>query len=256
MERDRVFARKRSRIKPFAFNREVAEVFDDMLERSVPLYRESIHRQAWLACRFYQTGTRMYDLGCSHGNLGLLICEQLHHHTFTMVGVDTSWPMLEKYQHRLQTATCCGSIDLVCGSMEDIRIENASVVVVNLTLQFLEKARRDDLVQRIFSGLVPGGILLLMEKTVHPEPSVNSLQLDMYRQFKRENGYSDLEISQKRDALEKVLVPDTLDIHFQRLHKAGFRFVDVWLKWFNFSAIIAVKDLHGNPFFYEEIQNR
>ncbi|MCA1792960.1 MAG: carboxy-S-adenosyl-L-methionine synthase CmoA [Desulfotignum sp.] len=256
MERDRVFARKRSRIKPFAFNREVAKVFDDMLVRSVPLYRESIHRQARLACRFYQAGTRMYDLGCSHGNLGLMICEQLQHHAFTMVGVDTSWPMLEKYQHRLQRAKCCGSIDLVCGSMEDIRIEKASVVVVNLTLQFLEKAGRDDFVRRIFSGLVPGGILLLMEKTVHPEPSVNSLQLDMYRQFKRENGYSDLEISQKRDALEKVLVPDTLDTHFQRLHKAGFSFVDVWLKWFNFSAIMAVKDLQGNPFCNDQIQNR
>ncbi|MFO7913255.1 MAG: carboxy-S-adenosyl-L-methionine synthase CmoA [Desulfotignum sp.] len=241
MERDRIFARKQRRIKPFVFNREVANVFDDMLVRSVPLYRESIYRQSRLARRFYQAGTRMYDLGCSHGNLGQLICAQLQHQDFTLVGVDISWPMLEKYQQRLSRSKAGGKIDLVCGSMEDIKIENASVVVVNLTLQFLDAAHRDDLVCRIFSGLLPGGILLLMEKTVHPDTFGNALEQTFYRQFKQENGYSDLEISQKRDALEKVLVPDTLETHFQRLKKAGFSFVDVWLKWFNFSAIVAVK---------------
>jgi tRNA (cmo5U34)-methyltransferase len=125
--------------------------------------------------------------------------------------------------------------------MEKIRISNASVVVINLTLQFLDPARRDDLIFRIFDGMLPGGVLLLMEKTVHPEAVFQELQLDFYRQFKRENGYSDLEISQKRDALEKVLIPDTLDTHFKRLHRAGFTQVDVWLKWFNFSALMAVK---------------
>ena len=241
MGRDRVFARKQHWIKPFAFNREVADVFDDMLVRSVPLYRESIYRQARLASRFYQAGTRMYDLGCSHGNLGHLICEQFLHRGFTMVGVDTSWPMLEKYRQRLQQDRAGSAINLVCGSMEDIKIENASVVVVNLTLQFLDTARRDGLICRIFSGMLPGGALLLMEKTVHPDAFGNALEQDFYRQFKRENGYSDLEISQKRDALEKVLVPDTLETHFRRLDQAGFSFWDVWLKWFNFSGIIAVK---------------
>ncbi len=241
MERDRVFARKQHRIKPFAFNRKVAKVFDDMLVRSVPLYKESIYRQARLACRFYQAGTRMYDLGCSHGNLGQVICEQFQYQAFTMVGVDSSWPMLEKYRQRLPQFGPGGAINLVCGSMEDIKIENASVVVVNLTLQFLDAARRDGLICRIFSGLLPGGILLLMEKTVHPDAFGNALEQDIYRQFKQENGYSDLEISQKRDALEKVLVPDTLETHFRRLEQAGFSFVDVWLKWFNFSGIIAVK---------------
>jgi len=227
-------------------------VFDDMLVRSVPLYRESIYRQARLAWRFYQAGTRMYDLGCSHGNLGQLICEQFQHRTFTMVGVDTSWPMLDKYRQRLPQCDPGGAILLVCGAMEDIKIENASVVVVNLTLQFLDAARRDGLISRIFSGLLPGGILLLMEKTVHPDAFGNALEQDVYRQFKRENGYSELEISQKRDALEKVLVPDTLDTHFKRLGQAGFSFVDIWLKWFNFSGIIAVKAPCGKAFSTEE----
>jgi len=241
MTRDRVFATKRGQIQPFSFNREVAEVFEDMLVRSVPLYKESVRRQAELARRFYQPGTRIYDLGCSHGNFGVLLKALFRQTRFTLVGVDTSKPMLEKYRNRLGQKEPGRCIHLVCGGMEDIRITNASVVVINLTLQFLNPAGRDDLISRIFSGMTPGGVLLLMEKTAHPESAMHQLHLDVYEQFKRENGYSDLEISQKRDALEKVLIPDTLDTHFQRLHRAGFTQVDVWLKWFNFSAIMAVK---------------
>jgi tRNA (cmo5U34)-methyltransferase len=241
MTRDRVFARKRRQIQPFSFNREVAEVFDDMLVRSVPLYKESLYRQADLVRRFFQAGTRIYDLGCSHGNLGVRLQAVFKGIPFTLVGVDTSRPMLEKYRKRLGPPEPGRCIHLVCGAMEDICITNASVVVINLTLQFLDPSKREDLIQRLFSGMVPGGILLLMEKTVHPEPAMHHLQLEVYQQFKRENGYSNLEISQKRDALEKVLIPDTLDTHFQRLHRAGFSQVDVWLKWFNFSAVMAVK---------------
>jgi tRNA (cmo5U34)-methyltransferase len=241
MTRDRVFARKRRQIQPFSFNREVAEVFDDMLVRSVPLYKESLYRQTDLVRRFFQAGTRIYDLGCSHGNLGVRLQAVFKGILFTLVGVDTSRPMLEKYRKRLDPPEPGRNIHLVCGAMEDICITNASVVVINLTLQFLDPAARDDLIGRIFDGMVPGGLLLVMEKTVHPEPGINDLQLAVYRQFKRENGYSDLEISQKRDALEKVLIPDTLETHFQRLDRAGFKRVDVWLKWFNFSAIMAVR---------------
>lgn len=242
MTRDRIFATKRGQIQPFSFNREVAEVFDDMLVRSVPLYRENLDRQVDLVRRFYRPGTRIYDLGCSHGNLGVKLQAAFKGTGFTLIGVDTSKPMLEKYRQRLGPSERGRNIHLVCGAMEDIRISNASVVVINLTLQFLDPAGRDDLICRIFTGMTPGGVLLLMEKTVHPETVFQQLQLDMYRQFKRENGYSDLEISQKRDALEKVLIPDTLETHFQRLSRAGFTQVDVWLKWFNFSALMAVKE--------------
>lgn len=241
MTRDRVFAEKRRQIQPFSFNREVAAVFDDMLVRSVPLYRESLCRQVDLVTRFYRAGTRIYDLGCSHGNLGVKLQAAFKNTGFTLVGVDTSKPMLEKYRHRLKPPEPGRRIHLVCGAMEDIRIADASVVVINLTLQFLDPAARDHLIRRVFSGMIPGGVLLLMEKTVHKDTVFQDLHLDIYRQFKRENGYSDLEISQKRDALEKVLIPDTLDTHFHRLHRAGFSQVDVWLKWFNFSALMAVK---------------
>lgn len=243
MEKDRLFAEKQERVKPFSFTREVAGVFDDMLVRSVPLYRESIQRQARMALDHFREGTRIYDLGCSHGNLGVLILALFRQKGKqpAMVGVDTSLPMLEKFRGRLDRAGAETGIDLVCCPMEDIAIENASVVIINLTLQFLDVQKRDRIIQKIYEGLVPGGILLLTEKILDSDPGLENLHQDFYRRFKRENGYSDLEISQKRDALEKVLVPEPLETHFQRLANAGFGPAGVWLKWFNFAAMIAVK---------------
>ena len=242
MEKDRVFASKKQRILPFEFNREVTDVFDDMLNRSVPLYGQSIKRQAQLTVRYYQDQSLIYDLGCSHGNLGILILEQFEHRRFSMVGVDSSRSMIDRYSKRLRTYNSVENIDLICSSLENIHIKNASVVLVNLTLQFLDKQKRKDLIKKIYQGLNHKGILLLTEKTVHPSNHINTLQTEFYNKFKIENGYSQLEISQKRDALEKVLVPDTIETHENRILNAGFTHFDVWLKWFNFAAMIAIKN--------------
>ncbi|MCP3944597.1 MAG: carboxy-S-adenosyl-L-methionine synthase CmoA [Desulfobacteraceae bacterium] len=241
MKKDRVFAEKKNRIEPFAFNREVTAVFDDMLTRSVPLYKESIQRQAQMALEFFQVGTRIYDLGCSHGNLGILILDQFKKSPFAMVGVDSSRPMIDKYHTRLPRVENFQKIDLVCGQLEDIPIENASVVLINLTLQFLDVKKRSRLIKKIYQGLLPGGVLLVTEKTVHRALPVNDLEQDFYRRFKRENGYSELEISQKRDALEKVLIPESMEVHKQRFIDAGFSSIEIWLKWFNFASMIAIK---------------
>lgn len=241
MKKDRVFANKKDQVQPFRFNREVAEVFDDMLSRSVPLYRESLKHQARMAYRFYQEGTMIYDLGCSHGNLGMGILAQFPHRNFAMTGIDASIPMIAKYRERLNAAGDPSGVELICGLIEDQVLQNASVVLINLTLQFLDPEKRSDLIRKIFNALVPGGVLLLTEKTIHPQGHVNDLELDFYRQFKLENGYSELEISQKREALEKVLVPESVQTHVRRLTRAGFASVDVWLKWFNFTSMLAIK---------------
>lgn len=241
MEKDTVFAGKKENISPFEFNEQVTRVFDDMLNRSVPLYGESILRQAQLTCEYYQKGTRIYDLGCSHGNLGIRIIEQMGNTPFSMVGVDSSMPMVEKYTKRLKTRFAGNLVELICGKMENILIENASVVLINLTLQFLDPEKRDDLIHQIYKGMVPGGILILTEKTILEQKTLNKIQEKFYKQFKLENGYSELEISQKRDALEKVLIPDTIAAHEKRFEKAGFENTMVWLKWFNFTSMIAVK---------------
>ncbi len=241
MIKDKVFAHKMPSVKPFEFNNEVAEVFDDMLTRSVPLYGESIRRQAELAAMFHENGTRIYDLGCSHGNLGLLVLDKLADNDVCMIGVDNSVPMLEKYSERLAAAHAGHKVGLVCASLEDVKIANASVVLLNLTLQFVDPGMRDDLIKRIYAGMSRRSILLLTEKTFSSDPLWDDIQTRFYRSFKLDNGYSELEISQKRDALEKVLVPETLETHFCRLENAGFDCVEVWLRWFNFSSLIAIK---------------
>ncbi len=241
MEKDKVFAQKKNKIEPFRFNENVTRVFDDMLVRSVPLYRESIRRQAQLASHYYQLGTRIYDMGCSNGNLGLQVLSQMADQPFSMVAVDSSKPMIKTYSDRLKKQSRKHSVDLVCGLLENLKIKKASVVLINLTLQFLVPDKRDQLMGKIFKGMMPGGILILTEKIVHPSLKIDALQQRFYERFKLENGYSKLEISQKRDALEKVLIPDTLDIHRVRILNAGFKSFDIWLKWFNFASMIAVK---------------
>lgn len=241
MKKDRIFATPREPVPAFDFNRDVAAVFSDMLERSVPMYKESITRQAEFTLDFYQDGTRIYDLGCSHGNFGVLAGRRFKGRSFSMVGVDNSRPMIEKYEQRLENERFKDDITLVCDRIENVRISNASVAVVNLTLQFLGQNLRDALVQQIFQALVPGGILLLTEKVAAHDSDISALHLDYYSRFKRTNGYSELEISQKREALENVLVPESLEVHQQRLARVGFECMDVWLKWFNFASIIAIK---------------
>ncbi len=241
MEKDQVFAGKKLKAQPFEFNKEVARVFDDMLNRSVPFYKESIRLQSQLAAKFYQPGSRIYDLGCSHGNLGIMVLEQFKERPFKMVAVDSSKPMIEKYSKRLEKYDNTSRIDLVCGFLEDMQIKDASVVLINLTLQFLDKGKRDDLIKKIYQGMNPDSILVLTEKIVHASKELNALQIQFYTAFKLENGYSELEISQKRDALEKVLVPDTIETHEKRILRAGFAKFDIWLKWFNFASMIAIK---------------
>ncbi len=243
MTKDSLFSRPQKPVPPFEFNESVVQVFDDMLNRSVPCYRELVQRQAQLAVHYYQPETRIYDLGCSTGNLGLAICAAMGgDRPFELVGVDNSEPMLNVCRERMQPVSTGGNISLRCSDIRHVEMHHASVVILNLTLQFVPPADRQPLLDRIFKALLPGGILLLTEKTVHAHAGLSDLQQDFYYRFKAENGYSQMEISQKREALENVLVPETVETHLARLGEAGFRAVDTWLKWFNFASFIALKE--------------
>ncbi len=241
MKKDRVFAQKKNKITAFEFNEQVASVFDDMLSRSVPFYHEGIKRQAQLCKQFYVQKTNIYDLGCSNGNIGMMICNYFGDSDFSMVGVDSSIPMIEKYRKRLRNTKWQENIRLLCEPAENAEIIDASVVILNLTIQFIAPDRRNDLIKKIYKGLVKGGVLLLTEKIIHRKEIISHIQKKYYKKFKRENGYSELEISQKRDALENVLIPETIETHNDRLKNAGFDSFDIWMKWFNFASFIAVK---------------
>ncbi len=228
---------------PFEFNERVVAVFDDMITRSVPGYRELIDRLAQLATYFYRPGSRIYDLGCSNGNFGVRFGAEMGEREFRLLAVDNSQPMLDLYRQRLGEGPWEQAIELVCGNICEQPMAEASVVVITLTLQFLPLAARDALLERVYRALRPGGVLLLTEKVVHPDPALDALQQDFYYRYKRERGYSELEISQKREALEDVLIPETIEAHQRRLRQAGFGQIDLWFKWFNFASFLACKEL-------------
>lgn len=241
MTRDKIYQVPKDPVDPFTFDDQVARVFDDMIDRSIPFYREIIRRQAQLIEGYYQPGTVIWDLGCSNGNLSLEICRRMGDTPFRIAAVDNSAPMLKVFSERLAATPCAQRVTLRCEDIARTEIENASAVVLNFTLQFLPPEGRSDLIAGIYKGMTRGGILLFSEKITHTHPSMAELQQELYYTFKRENGYSDLEISQKREALDKVLIPETVEQHQERLRQAGFGAIDLWQKWFNFAAWIAIK---------------
>ena len=209
-----------------------------MILRSVPLYAEVITREAQLIAAYYQRGTRIYDLGCSTGNLGVRLCATMRGKPLELIAVDSAPPMLEICAARLADAFEDGRVALVQDDIDRIPLENASVIALNFTLPFVPLAARDRLLRRICQALVPGGILLLAEKTLHADAAFNRHEQEFYHRLKMENGYSALAVAQKSEALEDVLIPETAGAHRQRIRAAGCACFDVWLKWFNFRAWI------------------
>lgn len=241
MNKDTIFATPQSRAD-FVFDDKVASVFSDMINRSVPGYATILSMIGVLAKRYCQPGSNIYDLGCSLGGASLAMAHQIEHRDYTLIAVDNSPAMTARLQNLLQQPQSAGlPIHVVCDDVCDININNASVVVLNFTLQFIAPEKRDALIKIIADGLQPGGILILSEKIRFPADALNDLFIDLYHEFKQAQGYSALEVAQKRAALENVLIPETIDAHKQRLHSAGFTSCDVWFQCFNFCSMVAVR---------------
>lgn len=229
-------------VTPFEFNDTVASVFDDMINRSVPHYRELIDFQSRLAAQFYMDNTEIYDLGCSNGNFAIALMQQMNGRPFRMTAVDNSSPMIELFMKRVGGFDSHNGITPLRADIRDVQMDNASVIIANLTLQFIPLEERDRLVNKIFRALIPGGIFLLTEKTVNSDSEMSMLQQDYYYRFKEDNGYSRIEITRKRDALENVLVPETVEAHMDRLRSAGFSAIEMYFKWFHFTSFLCRKD--------------
>lgn len=237
--KDRIFAEQMSP-SDFAFDDKVAAVFDDMVNRSIPGYRTILTMIGVLAERYYQESTEIYDLGCSLGGASYAMAKQLGDRNYSIQALDNSEAMIERLDQRLAEDSGL-KIACRCEDILQTNIQNASVVVLNFTLQFVALEYRQQLMDKICKGLKPGGILVVSEKIILPDPELNELMIDLYHNFKESMGYSKLEISQKRTALENVLVPESLDAHRQRLTASGFRTSDVWFQCFNFASMIAIK---------------
>lgn len=230
-------------VTPFEFNETVASVFDDMITRSVPHYKEIIELQSRLTAKFYQSGTEIYDLGCSNGNFTAAFISEMGDKDFHLTAVDNSAPMLEFFKKRISGFIGYKRVTPVLSDIMDIRFKKSSVVIANLTLQFIPVGQREELIKRIYDSLEPGGIFLITEKTVNSDHDLSDLQQEFYYRLKEENGYSKIEITRKREALENVLIPETVEAHMERLKSAGFSAIEIWLKWFHFAAFICRKGL-------------
>lgn len=238
--RDELFREPLNMTAGFEFNREVAEVFDDMLLRSIPFYGETQKMILELVANFYMRGTAIYDLGCSTGILIQRLVEHLPG-IAKIIGVDNSAPMVEKAQNRLAGLQTETQIELVCDDLRQLTIEPASVVIMNYTLQFIRPLTRPRVLKRLFEGLVPGGALILSEKVLEESNAVTQLFIDMYYRFKRNQGYTELEISRKRERLENILVPYKVDEQLDLLKEAGFEDCGLFFKWHNFASFVAIK---------------
>ena len=238
---DNLFAKPLGQIEKFSFDKAVVDVFPDMIRRSVPGYETILAHCGELAARYVQAESICYDLGCSLGATSLAMRSRINTNNAKIVCVDNSQPMLSKLSKILESIPSGIQTELVNQDVCECTINNASMVVLNFTLQFVKKTKRRALIEKIYNGLNPGGCLVISEK-LHFEPeSLNRLLSDLHHQFKRSQGYSDLEISQKRDSLENVLIPETLDTHIQRLNSCGFKSASPWFQCFNFCSLVAIK---------------
>lgn len=241
MTTDQIYSTPRDTIPEFVFDESVASVFGDMIQRSVPGYATTISTIGELAALRVAANTRCYDLGCSLGAATIAMRHGIRQPDCEIVAVDLSAPMLQRCSNNIAADSADTPVQVLQADICDVGISNASLVVLNFTLQFVPLAQRQALLEKIYAGLNPGGVLLLSEKITFDEPQLNQLNIDLHHRFKSANGYSDLEIAQKRSALENTLIPETLAVHQRRLQAVGFAASHPWYQCFNFMSMLAVK---------------
>ncbi|MCF6219098.1 MAG: carboxy-S-adenosyl-L-methionine synthase CmoA [Gammaproteobacteria bacterium] len=241
MKPDAIYATPLDEIVDFKFDDKVASVFPDMIKRSVPGYSTVIATTGVLAKRYFSANSHLYDLGCSLGAATLTMRKALQGQRGKIIAVDNSAAMIERAKVLLAQDPADFPVEFRQADISRLEIENASMVVLNYTLQFIQPEQRQGLIDNIYQGLRPGGILVLSEKIAFEDAHKQPLFTDLHHSFKKTNGYSDLEISQKRQAIDNVLIPETIPQHRARLMQTGFSSADVWFQCFNFASLLAVK---------------
>ena len=239
--KDKIFKDPLYNIVDFSFDNKVANVFEDMLKRSIPGYSAIISAVGMLTKIYSQPNSNYYDLGSSLGASALAMRRNVAHPNCKVIAVDNSEAMVARSKDILGMDNSTIPIEIICDDIRNFKIEKAAVVVLNYTLQFISPTNRNKIIQNIYDGMNDGGILILSEKIKFEDSELNDRQIERYHNFKRLNGYSDIEISKKKDALENVLIPDSIETHKERLFNAGFKTADVWHQTFNFMSIVAVK---------------
>ena len=226
-------------IANFRFDESVVEVFDDMVKRSVPGYDSMIQMVGLVARMYGKDNTNYYDLGSSTGAITLAISLNNNHKNNKFIAIDNSPDMVKKCQKNLSKKI--DNLEVICEDINEITIQNASIVVLNLTLQFVDVSKRAPLLKKIYDGLNPGGVLIISEK-IHFDDNENQKQItQLHLDFKRANGYSELEIANKRQAIENVLISENKKTHIDRLKQCGFKETSCYFQCLNFASFLSVK---------------
>ncbi|MBK8973080.1 MAG: carboxy-S-adenosyl-L-methionine synthase CmoA [Hahellaceae bacterium] len=240
-KKDQIFARALDAVSPFRFDEQVAQVFPDMINRSVPGYGLMLEMISVITRTYARPNTVLYDLGCSLGASTLAMRHALTSPNYHIFGIDNSEPMIERCQAILNRDRHPVPVTLECCDIESVQFKPTSVATMNFTLQFIPPDRRGPLLAAIARSMVPGGALILSEKLRFDQPAEETTLSELHLDFKRSRGYSEMEIAQKRASLERVLIPETFHAHRERLRESGFSSVTLWFQCFNFCSILAIK---------------
>ena len=235
--RDNIYATKEA--LPFVFDADVSRVFEDMIKRSVPGYGLTLQMITEIAALYAQNNSKLYDLGCSLGASTLAMAHGIKASGCQVIGVDNSQAMVNKCVEYVKQSPV--PVTVVHGDIQDVQFEDASVVVLNFTLQFIPKEQRLALIKHIYEGMRRGGVLVLSEKVSFDDAFEQQQHIMLHESFKKAQGYSEMEVSRKRQAIENVLVPEAIEAHHARLQAAGFEKSQVWFQCFNFVSMLAYK---------------
>lgn len=241
MNKDLIYSQPHTDIGDFKFDRDVVAVFPDMIQRSVPGYATIVDNIGQLAKEFAQPNSNIYDLGCSLGAATLSVRKYVEADNIEIIAIDNSADMIERCQSHLAAFKSSVPVSVIEQDLLETHISNASVVILNFTLQFVAPAFRRQVLDSVFAGLKPGGALILSEKVSLGHSTGDETLINLHHEFKRRNGYSELEISQKRSALENVMKLESLPLHLNRLKDVGFSEALTWFQCFNFASILAIK---------------
>lgn len=224
----------------FRFDEAVAKVLPDMLRRSIPGYSALLHMIGVLAGQVVQNKSRVYDLGCSLGAVSLAVRHGIGTRDARLIAVDNSAAMVERCREIMSADSGLCPVDVVQGDIVDFTLDDASLVVLNFTLQFAPPERREQILRRAARALRPGGALVLSEKTTEEDPQLDEFWTKMHDAFRGSNGYSNLEMSRKREALDRVLIPQTTDSYEDMMRRVGLVPVQ-WFRCLHFVSWIGKK---------------
>ena len=240
-DKDQIYSHKQDKVEGFVFDEKVASVFEDMIQRSVPGYILLNQLLPIVAKQFIKKNSYIYDLGCSLGEASISLAKSIEFNDAKIIAIDNSMAMIDRLNKKIIELDINRKVVAKCEDIINVKITNSSFVVLNYTLQFIERSKREDLLNSIFKGLNTDGALLLSEKITYIDEKEDELMQQLHENYKRTNDYSELEISQKREALDNVLIRDTHEQHIQRLQNVGFSKISILCKYLNFVTYLAIK---------------